>query len=217
MTKFIDIIKAHYGQKDTIKSVEMWFDEYHVKSTPDNPEKLKKKLFEPGKIYTFRYLADHTLRYYDLHPVFMCIYNDVVDKKIITYGINFSYVPPKVRIQIINIIYSLYYHKGIEHNIKAVDAGKETKKLVFDYRILKRLLANTGYQLSICTFGYGKIMGKPTIITYSDWWRICFLTPKFIHKINASSLYYLYNVNKSKNNANNEGYSDRSEANNQDS
>jgi len=194
--RFIEIINKQVRVKTVKTDTETWFDDIYVNNKKLPREVMKDKMYIPGKIYSFKYFADPKLKFYDLHPVVLLLYTKVVNNDFQLYCINLSLVPPLSKVKIIGKLYDFYYNKGIKTSIDNLNAGKATLKLNFDYKLVSTLLQNTGYQFSLSVYKHRKIIGKPRIITYDDWWKPCLLTPKYIKKINSSALYKLYNMEK---------------------
>ena len=200
MDTILDLYNQGYKTYDTHKFVEQWFnDSYIVTNKSSKPEGVLGKSLSIGKIYTFKYFADKSKNFYDLMPILLCfrIVPDG-DGSLIFQGINISLIPEKYRVRVLDIIFKFYYNKGIKRSVEAVGEGIKPPGLQMDYKVISRILEShrTGYQLALSSYKMNKIIGSPMVVTYSDWWKLCFLKPKFIKGMNLSSLNYIYGLNK---------------------
>lgn len=195
MSKFQDIIDSHIRERFTPAYIQGWYDDVYTTGKEPIPEKSNKALV-PGKIYTFKYLSDHPDQPYDLKPIFLYLYGKVVNGDPLFYGINVSYIPPRHRMKVLGNFFDYYFNKGIDTTIKNLEKDKLPAKFVVNYYEVKKILENTGYQMALSVFRHRKIIGVPQIVTYADWWKLCFLTPRHIKNINLAELYKIYEMQR---------------------
>lgn len=179
------------------KSVEQWYKDTYIDGTSKPLEVNRDKIMHPGKIYSFKYFIDPKLRINDIRPVFMPLYHKQIEGSVVSYGINFNLIPPKFKAIVLDKVFRHYYNQGISTSISNLQNGLETVRLKIDYREIKHILRNTGYELAVTPFKIDKITSESKIISYDEWWKLYYMSPKFINDINVSTLYDQFNTQKS--------------------
>lgn len=193
---FKDLIRSKDLNSSSLYELEKWFDQTYIQRRLKPVEISHDKIMVPGKMYSFKYFVDPKQRFNDIHPVFMMIYAKIIGTQAFAYGINLNLMPPKSRVIVLGKLYDFFYNKGIAQSAENMINGRDAVKLKMDYYLVKRLLVKTGFELAISAFRTGKIIEQPQIITYGDWWKVCFLTPKYINGVNLSTLYQQYDLTK---------------------
>ena len=174
-----------------------WFEDNYMRKINDPKEPNFKILpLEIGKMYSFAYDPIHAgeLDFYDNMPMNL-ILGYIITKKgrLNPYGINLSYIPPKIRTNILDVIVRLFRTQYISPNIARIsEENFNLKRLPMTYDVAKRILHNSGFEFAIRSYRNSQFRSKPLIITYEDWWRPCTFTSHFIQKINIRAIYYRY-------------------------
>lgn len=183
------------------RSIRWFLDHYLLgRKKPKEIIRPESKELEPGKIYTFQYdpLYKDKLSFYDNMPMNFIIGH--IETKSGTrnpYGINLSFIPPRVRVKILDKILDIYM-KEIDENRKIISEFKTlynhfpTKPIDIDYNKCKKLLKNSGFEFAIRSYIYTRMETEPMIITYDDWWRMPTFPSQFIEKMNVMAIYGRY-------------------------
>jgi len=179
---------------------QQWFEKNYITRIED-PKEINNRILplEIGKMYTFAYdpIYKKELDFYDFMPINL-IMGYILTKKgrMNPYGINLSYIPPKVRIAVLDTIVKLFRTQIIKPNMVRISENNwNLKQLPLTYDVAKRILHNSGFEFAIRSYRNDHIRNKPRIITYEDWWRPCTFPSKFIQKMNIRAIYYMYKKN----------------------
>ena len=160
-----------------------WFDDRYVnKKIDDLPEKKEDIVLIPGKIYTFSYdpITKDQMKFFSYMPINLILgYKLSKAGNMIPYGINLSFIPPSVRIKILDAIVRVWGNNIIKNNEELIDKGLE----------------GSGWEFCIRGYRYDHIRSLPQIVSYSDWHRICYFSIKFIAKMQIRAIYRLYAIN----------------------
>lgn len=179
---------------------QKWFEDDYVLRMNDPKEPNFKVLpMEIGKLYTFAYdpIYKDEMNFYDNMPINLILgYILTKEGRMNPYGINLSFVPPKVRTAVMDVITKLFRTQYISPNITRISENNfNLKKLPLTYDVAKRILHNSGFEFAIRSYRNDRIRNKPMIITYEDWWRPCTFGSKFIQKMNIRAIYWMYKKN----------------------
>lgn len=174
------------------RNCEMWFEAIYDNQSVAPPEPLAGPI-EAGKVYTYLYDPKHAndLPYYDTFPMFMSL-GHLENGNII--GINLSYVPPRVRLRVLDKFIRVFNFRFIKGNQNWLERGKPgaMKEIPFFYDVAKVMLAGSGFENALRSYRYDHIHSSPQIITYDDYWRLLAITSKHIEKLNIRAIYALY-------------------------
>jgi hypothetical protein len=179
---------------------QKWFEEGYVTRISDPLEPNFKTLpLEIGKMYSFAYdpIYKDQLDFYDFMPINLILGYTITKKgRLNPYGINLSYIPPKTRTAVLDVIVKTFRTQYINPNITRIsEENFNLKRLPMTYDIAKKILHNSGFEFAIRSYRYSNIGSKPRIITYEDWWKPCTFTSKFIKEMNIRGIYYRYKRN----------------------
>jgi len=179
---------------------QQWFEkEYALRISDPKEPNFKVLPLEIGKIYSFAYdpIYKKELDFYDFMPINLILgYILTKQGRMNAYGINLSYMPPKVRTTVLDVIVKLFRTQYINPNITRItEENWNLKRLPLTYDVAKKILHNSGFEFAIRSYRADHIGSKPRIITYEDWWRPCTFPSKFIQKINIRAIYYRYKRN----------------------
>ena len=109
------------------------------------------------------------------------------------FGINLSFVPPKVRMTILDEIKRVFGTMIINPNIDRINKGQQSlKKMPMTYDLAKVLLQKSGFEFALRSYIYTRMGSKPRIIDYSEWWRLGTFSSDYIRKLNKLSIYWRY-------------------------
>jgi len=182
---------------------QKWFyDNYLTDQSSKNlPEKKDKIFLIPGKIYTFGYnpitpeeklLAQCPA--FSFRPI-----NFIIGQKFTKsgdfnpYGINLTFVPPRIRIQILDQIIRVFGSEIINPSINQMKAGNQpTRTLPVNWEMMQKMLENSGFEYCIRSYKYSAFTSPPQIISYEDWHRLCTFTIPFIKTANLLGIRSVY-------------------------
>ena len=180
-------------------SSERWFKETYVDRTLEPLEQDKSGIIlQVGKLYTFEYSDPkykEELEFYSALPIMLCIGNrKLKNGKVNPIGINLTFMPPKIRLQYLDLIWQKFGTAIIRQNVKSLLQGKEgnQKLLPMFYQVNKMIAQNLGWEFAIRSYIPDRIKTKPEIITYTDWWKVCTFTNKYLEKKDIRHVYYEY-------------------------
>ncbi len=178
--------------RSVTRDCEQWFNNTYDKQILEIPEPNLGPV-EAGKIYTFLYDPKHSkeLAYYDTIPMFMCLGN-LGNGNIL--GINVSFIPPRIRLKILDKFVRVFHSRFIKPNIALLEKDKPRfmKEIPFFYDVAKSMLAGSGFEHAIRSYRYDHIFSSIKIITYEDYWRLLAFTSDGIMKLNIRAIYFLY-------------------------
>lgn len=191
-------LKESTVQKLT-RSSQKWYEETYIKQEKHPLEvHPSNSLLIPGKIYTFAYDPKYKdkLSFYDNRPInFILGHQEPAEGKIPNaFGINLSFIPPKIRSAILDEIRRVFGTMIIQPNEEAIRKGKisSIRKMPIDYDLVKMMLAKSGFEFALRSYIYDRMKTPPQIIDYHEWWRTALFASKYIKKMNILSIYYSY-------------------------
>ncbi len=193
------------SQTTIVSKNQQWYEETYIRQT-SNPLEVHPDAMpmEPGKIYTFAYNPKYKdrLSFYDVHPINFIIGHIETSSGNIpnAYGINLSFVPPKIRATILDEIIRIFGTSIIQPNIEKINEGKikTLSKLPIEYRLVCELLRRSGFKFAIRSYIYSRMVTKPRIIDYEQWWKLATFGSKYINKLGTLSIYWRYKEQLSK-------------------
>lgn len=174
-----------------------WFEENYISRTKEPPEEKRGKLLEVGKMYTYNYDPKHKdiLAFYDYMPMMLCIgHIKTAGGKLNAMGINMSYIPPKVRPQVLDKIVKTFKSQMFDFNEKQVLSQKFSvmKKVPLDYGVCKKILKDSGFEFAVRSYIYTRMKTEPRVITASEWWKMMVFPSQFIEEMNIRAIYAEY-------------------------
>ena len=115
-----------------------WFDDRYVnKKIDDLPEKKEDIVLIPGKIYTFSYdpITKDQMQFFSYMPINLILgYKISETGNIIPYGINLSFIPPSVRIKVLDAVVRVWGNNIIKNNEELIGKGLPTQEEIpMDY------------------------------------------------------------------------------------
>jgi len=175
---------------------KQWFDDTYVSRNINPVEENTKTLMDVGKIYTFTYDAKFKdkLDFWDAMPMnFILGHLESKSGNVNAFGMNISYIPPQIRLQVLDKIVHIFDTAIIRRNIEKINEDKRPlKDLPMTYDIAKKILSGSGFEFAIRSYIYNRIKTKPLIVTYQDWWKVATFPSQYILKMNILAIYYLY-------------------------
>lgn len=197
-TRLMLELKQSTVQKLT-RSSQKWYEETYIKQEKHPLEvHPPNSLLIPGKIYTFAYDPKYKdkLSFYDNRPInFILGHQESADSKVPNaFGINLSFIPPKIRSAILDEIRRVFGTMIIQPNEEAIRKGKisSIRKMPIDYDLVKMMLAKSGFEFALRSYIYDRMKTSPQIIDYHEWWRTALFASKYIKKMNILSIYWEY-------------------------
>lgn len=176
-----------------------WFEDVYVKRIDDPVEERVGRLLEVGKMYSFLYDAKHKkeLEFWMYLPTSsLCIgHIEGKNKKLNAMCINTAYIPPKIRMLVLDKIVKVFNSMIIKQNEKLIKSGrfKSQAHMPLFYDICKKILKDSGFEFAIRSYIYTRMKTKPLIISYEDWWKASVLTSnKYLLKKDIRYVYYKY-------------------------
>lgn len=174
------------------RDCEEWFNTIYDEQIA-NPAESMTGPIEPGKIYTYVYDPKHAndLPFFDTFPIFLSL-SHLPNGNI--FGINLSFIPPRVRLHILDKFVRVFHYRFIKPNINQLERGKpqNMREIPFFYDVAKQMLAGSGFEFAIRSYLYSHIYTPPRIITYADYWRVLAFTSSGIQRLNIRAIYSLY-------------------------
>jgi hypothetical protein len=181
-------------------SYRTFFDKY-IKRKPaeyflqlnegETMSRRSNAFFVPGRIYTFEYdpLYKDTLSYYDTRPIIMVqkIEHNKNTKNVLLHGINFSFLPEKIKVAVLS-----YYYSQFKNEYKSQeDAHWKGAVAKISQRIVSFLIGwisqikvfekqNINYNFAYRKYIIQRIQ-NPVLIEYDDWDKIPFIRSKDIN------------------------------------
>lgn len=184
-----------------VSRYEKWFSNTYIDKTLEPIERKDDILLIPGKIYTFAY--DPSDEYKDKSKFFSYMpINLILGQKLtkagnlLPYGINLSFVPPSIRIKILDQITRIWNSDIIKPNIERIKEGKFTiHEIPIFYDVAKKILDGSGFEYAIRSYRYERFGNMPSIISYEDWHKICYFHLKYVAKMQIRAIYVMYMKN----------------------
>lgn len=180
------------------RRIEEWFTTFYIRQKFEPIEVNTKPFFEYGKIYTFLYdpIYFKELDFFDNFPMTLMLGELEVDggNRKNPFGINLSYLPPKVRTAVLDRFVKIFRQRYINTNIKRLnrDSKAQLKPIPFTYDLAKQMLQGSGFEFAIRSYRYDHVENEPRIITYEDWWKLTYFNSQFVQKLNYAAIRYRY-------------------------
>lgn len=177
---------------------QKWFNDYYIRRMEEPTETQQTELMVPGKIYTFSYFPEEKYRdkgvFYAYMPITLILGQKLSQGgNLIPYGINLSFVPPRVRIKIMDAIVRIFNTEYIQPSIERLNTGNEViRNIPLLYDVACKILEGSGFKFAIRGYRYDNMLSTPRIITYEDWYKINFFGNQYIVNSNARAIYYQY-------------------------
>ena len=175
-----------------------WYENTYIKESI-NPLEIHPNdtPLVPGKIYTFPYDPKYKdrLSFFDNRPINFILGHmpSAEGFRPNAFGINLSFVPPKVRMTILDEIKRVFGTMIINPNTDRINKGQQSlKKMPMTYDLAKVLLQKSGFEFALRSYIYTRMGSKPRIIDYSEWWRLGTFSSDYIRKLNKLSIYWRY-------------------------
>lgn len=185
--------KRLYSESTIRRHIEKWFDEVYVSRSKKPVEPTLGQKMIPGKCFGFLYdpKFHKQLDFYDNFPIIICLGHLENDN---AFGINLSYIPPKVRAKVMDKITKIFRTRYISRNQQMIEKGMYSSQSIipFTYDVAKKILAGSGFEFALRSYIYDRIHMRPLVISYEDWWKPLVFTSKFIKKLNKNAIYYRY-------------------------
>jgi len=160
-------------------------------------DKWDNKFMEAGKIYIFNYTpktAD-VLSFYDKHPMVLSlgVSQTMGLEGPLDLGINLNFIPPKERIQFLDMIYKFnYFH--IEREIRgpyANEPWRQRKLTNITPALVGRYLKDRGYPFAVRSYYRGR-RKNVVVMNYSEWYKLVFLESQVLIGTTIEQLRFLY-------------------------
>lgn len=181
---------------------QKWFRHMYIDRIHEPLERYAGKTMEIGKAYSFTYDAKYkdSLAFWDVLPHLMICIGHVKNAKGDGYnalGINFSYIPPKIRMAVLDKLVQTFNSMIIDPNRRRIEKGQinSLTELPVFYKVAKEIFKGSGFEFAIRSYIYKRIQTEPRVITYNDWWRVATFPTKFLKGMTIRQIYYLYKKN----------------------
>jgi len=198
-SEFLNLQLKTRSQTSIVNDNKKWYEQMYIKEIykplelhPDNTPLV------PGKIYTFTYDPKYKnkLSFYDVRPLNFILGHlpSAEGNKPNAFGINLSFVPPRVRITILDEIQRVFGTLIISPNVESIRKGHQTmiKKMPIEYDVAKILLRKSGFEFALRSYIYDRMHTKPRIIDYQNWWKLGTFSSAYIRKMAKASIYWHY-------------------------
>lgn len=166
------LIKSMKGLDLTKQNIFQWFKKTSD-SIGDKSIVKTSGIFQPGKIYIFRYETPVTegLESWDLNPVVLSL--GTHDGKDI--GINLNLMPQTIKVSLMDKIRTVYGNR-IDAIIKAGggNALSESSIPELNYNTVKGFLESSGFGGSIRTY-HTNLRKNTRVVSYADWNKVALL------------------------------------------
>ena len=173
-----------------------WFDDVYVMKEKKPMEESRTPIPKIGKIYTWFYdpLTKDEMDFFSWCPLtFIIGYKITSGGHLLPYGINLSFIPPSMRIKILDTIIRLWNTQVINPNIERIKAGETpTMEIPLYYDVAKKLLQNSGFEFAIRSYRLERFQSSPMIVSYEDWYKICTFPIRYIEKMQIRAIYWRY-------------------------
>jgi len=177
---------------------EKWFLRTYYNRKDEPRETHSGQSMKVGTMYTFDYSNPkykEELDFYNALPVSICLGHVMgEDGSKNMLGLNVTFIPPKIRVMILDALWKIFRTTHIEDNIDRIFEGNPAslKDLPLYYDVLKKILDGSGFEFAVRSYIYKRIKTEPRIISLVDWWRIATFTSQWIKKVNIRAIYYWY-------------------------
>jgi hypothetical protein len=181
-----------YGLVGAQKHVYEFFTEKYFKASNNSANvAIVKKLpfFVPGRIYTYKYDPKYkdVLAWYDERPLMLSIRHFKAEStgNLIETGINLNFIPPQMRVLILQSLYNVY-HPIMEANNMLDNkkrSGKQRALFTESYDYMGVLdwifdmVSKTAYRFAIRNYIKQRVY-YPKAISYSDFGKCALLLTK---------------------------------------
>ena len=177
-----------------------WYDDTYIKRIEPTREPEPDLLsITPGRIYTFSYdpITADKLRFFSYRPINLILGNKITNAgNLIPYGINLSFIPPTVRIKIMDEIFRIFGDEIIQPNIERIEAELPViTDLPLLYDVAQFILKGSGFEYAIRGYRLDRFMTTPQIISYQDWYKLNYFAIKSVQKMTVKSIYFDYMKN----------------------
>lgn len=166
------LINSMKGLDVTRQNTLTWYKKT-LNSTADKSIVRTSGVFQPGKIYIFRYETPITedIKMWDLNPVVLSLGRD--DGKDI--GINLNLIPYSTKVKLLDKIYTMYKSK-IDDKIRIGGGNALSEGYIaeLNYIALRHFIETSGMSGAIRTY-YTNLRKNTAVISFSDWKRIALL------------------------------------------
>lgn len=173
-----------------------WFDHYYIDRLEEPKEIKTDIILEVGKIYTFAYdpIFKDELDFFSYVPINLILGTKLSKAgNLIPYGINLSFVPPTIRIQILDEIVRIWNTDIIKPNIERINQGLPVlHNIPLFYDVAKKILEGSGFEFAIRGYRYERFGSLPRVVSYEDWYKLCYFSIKYISKMQIRQIYYRY-------------------------
>lgn len=199
-SEFIKELRGRGVSDSTLRSEsEKWFRETYIKrNIKPFEEDTSGVILQVGKIYSFDYSDPkykEELDFYSALPIMLCIgHRKTKTGKINPIGINLTFMPPKIRLVYLDLVWKKFDTLVIRSNIQKLMDGKAGSQRILPlfYKVNKLIAKNLGWEFAIRSYITSRIKTEPEIITYTDWWKLCVFTNKHLQKKNINYVYFEY-------------------------
>lgn len=195
-----------FGMLRGRKNVFEYFLDSYYKPTPKLKQKQVntfKQLF-PGRIYTFKYnpLYKDSLDYYDRRPIILAVksFNAKTTKNNITVGINLNFIPNKVRLNMLQVLFRSF-KQIIDTDVRKRQndnySGLPTFLFspTYDYygliQYMFETIVKSGYKYAIRSYIFTR-MNNISFIEYEDWGLIPLIESVDINGASTSEIHSAY-------------------------
>ena len=173
-----------------------WFDDVYVMKEKKPIEESTTPVPKIGKIYTWFYdpITKDDMDFFSWCPLtFIMGYKVTQGGHLVPYGINLSFIPPSMRIKILDTIIRLWNTQIIDPNIERMRRNETpTMNIPLYYDVAKKVLQNSGFEFAIRSYRLERFQSSPMIVSYEDWYKICTFPIRYIEKMQIRAIYWRY-------------------------
>lgn len=173
-----------------------WFDETYVQKSKEPIEESSAIVPKIGKLYTWFYdpITKDKMDFFSWCPLTFIIGYKISSKgHLIPYGINLSFIPPSMRIKILDTIVRLWNSNIINPDIERIKKGvSPLHEIPLYYDVAKMVLQDSGFEFAIRSYRLDRFQSSPMVVSYEDWYKICLFPISYIEKMQIRAIYWRY-------------------------
>ena len=177
-------------------ATEKWYSENYL--SPASPtDIIEQPPLRWGQIYTFGYDPKwkDKLSFYDNGPIILALGRKKDSNPPLELGLNLAFIPPKIRIAILDKVYTTYIDQYDRQNMLREAQKIDTSEPVpIGYYIAKEILLGSGFEFALRSYLLDHTMSPFRLIPQAEWWRTGLFSSRFIVKQNKWWIYYRYKL-----------------------
>jgi hypothetical protein len=177
-----------------------WFDDNYISRINEPIIPNSMGMLVEGSMCTFTYDAKFKdkLDFWDFLPRSLILQTRISKKGVINVlALNVSYIPPQIRLKVLDKIVKTFNTSFINPNNKKIENEQfnSIRNLPLQYDVVKKILSGSGFEFAIRSYLYNRLWSTPLVIPYTDWWRVATVPSNYLHKMTLRMIYYRYKKN----------------------